>query len=144
MWEKLPYRLGGDARSWEQAKDPHAQHLLAQWTEYAPNLAQATMSWFARSPLDTERTLRNMREGDLLVGAFGHGQVGYDRPFPGAGHYRGPIESLYLCGSSSHPGGNVTGLPGYNGAQVVLADLGLPAPWAPEPIEQQWARLTDA
>jgi phytoene dehydrogenase-like protein len=144
MWEKVPYSLGGDARSWEQAKGPHAQHLLAQWTEYAPNLAHATMSSFARSPLDTERTLRNMREGDLLVGAFGHGQVGYDRPFPGAGHYRAPIANLYLCGSSSHPGGNVTGLPGYNAAQVVLADLGLPAPWAPEPIEQQWARLTDA
>jgi phytoene dehydrogenase-like protein len=32
---------------------------------------------------------------------------------------------LYLCGSSSHPGGNVTGLPGYNAAQVLLADLGL-------------------
>jgi phytoene dehydrogenase-like protein len=82
-----------------------------------------------------------MREGDLLVGAFGHGQVGYDRPFRGAGHYRGPVKGLYLCGSSSHPGGNVTGLPGYNAAQVVLADLGLPAPWAPEPLEQQWARL---
>ena len=141
MWEKLPYRLGGDARSWEQARDPHARALLARWTEYAPNLAHATLGWFARSPLDTERTLINMREGDLLVGAFGHGQVGYDRPFPGAGHYRAPVKGLYLCGSSSHPGGNITGLPGYNAAQVVLADLGLPAPWAPEPIEQQWEKL---
>jgi hypothetical protein len=34
-----------------------------------------------------------------------------------------------------HPGGNITGLPGYNCAQVVLADLGLPAPWAPPPVE---------
>ena len=66
-----------------------------------------------------------MREGDLLVGAFSHGQVGHDRPFPGAGEYRGPLEGLYLCGSSSHPGGNVTGLPGYNAAQVLLSDLGL-------------------
>jgi len=95
----------------------------------------------ARSPLDTERTLPNMREGDLLVGAFTHGQVGYHRPFPGAGHYRGPVEGLYLCGSSSHPGGNVTGLPGYNSAQVVLADLGLHAPWAPEPLEARLESL---
>ena len=31
--------------------------------------------------------------------------------------------NLYLCGSSSHPGGNITGLPGYNCVQVLLADL---------------------
>jgi len=76
-----------------------------------------------------------MREGDLLVGAFTDGQVGSDRPFPGAGHYRGHLPNLYLCGASSHPGGNVTGLPGYNCAQVVLADLGLEAPWAPPAVE---------
>ena len=79
---------------------------------------------FTRSPLDTERTLPNMREGDLLVGAFTHGQVGDDRPFPGAGHYRGHLKGLYLCGSCCHPGGNITGLPGYNCAQVLHADLG--------------------
>jgi hypothetical protein len=33
---------------------------------------------------------------------------------------------MYLCGSSSHPGGNITGLPGYNATQVMLADFGLP------------------
>jgi len=134
MWEKLPYRLHGDPARWDAERDPHARELLRTWAEYAPNMTQAVRGWFARSPLDTERQLVNMREGDLLVGAFSHGQIGYDRPFPGAGHYRGPIEGLYLCGSSSHPGGNVTGLPGYISAQVLLADLGVPAPWAPEPL----------
>ena len=99
--------------------------MLELWTEYAPNLASDTIGWFARSPLDTERMLPNMRGGDLLVGSFANGQVGYDRPFRGAGQYRTPIDGLYLCGSSCHPGGNITGLPGYNAAQVVLADLGL-------------------
>ena len=122
MWEKLPYRLKGD---WDQVKDSHASEMLRLWTEYAPNLADDTLGWFARSPLDTERSLPNMREGDLLVGAFGNGQVGHDRPFPGAGEYRSPIAGLYLCGSCCHPGGNITGLPGYNAAQVLLSDLGL-------------------
>ena len=125
MWEKVPYRLGGDATSWDAARERHGEEMLRLWTRYAPNLAEDTVGWFARSPLDTERSLPNMREGDLLVGAFSNGQVGHDRPFPGAGEYRGPVDGLYLCGSSSHPGGNVTGLPGYNSAQVVLADLGL-------------------
>jgi phytoene dehydrogenase-like protein len=141
MWEKVPYRLRGDPRNWDGAREAHGRALLALWTDYAPNLERAVLGWFARTPLDTERTLPNMREGDLLVGAFAHGQTGYDRPFPGAGEYRGPVKGLYLCGSCCHPGGNVTGLPGYNSAQVLLSDLGLPAPWAPEPLEQRLARL---
>jgi phytoene dehydrogenase-like protein len=119
MWEKVPYR-----RRWDVERERHAQDLLREWTRYAPNLAGDTAGWFARSPLDTERELPNMREGDLLVGSFANGQVGDERPFRGAGQYRGPVEGLYLCGSCCHPGGNVTGLPGYNSAQVVLAELG--------------------
>ena len=82
---------------------------------------------FTRTPLDVERVFPNMRRGDLLVGAFTNGQIGADRPFPGAGRYRAHVDGLYLCGSSSHPGGNITGLPGYNAAQVVLDDLGIEA-----------------
>jgi phytoene dehydrogenase-like protein len=119
MWEKVPYR-----RPWDAERERHGADLLREWTRYAPNLADDTVGWFARSPLDTERELPNMRAGDLLVGSFANGQVGYDRPFRGAGQYRGPVEGLYLCGSCCHPGGNVTGLPGYNSAQVVLAELG--------------------
>jgi phytoene dehydrogenase-like protein len=141
MWEKLPYRLHGDPANWDHEKDRHGEAMLKLWSEYAPNLPDAVLDWFTRSAVDTERTFRNMKDGDLLVGAFTDGQVGYNRPFPGAGHYRGVLKGLYLCGSSSHPGGNVTGLPGYNCAQVLLADLGLPASWAPEPIEKKLERL---
>jgi phytoene dehydrogenase-like protein len=123
MWEKLPYQLRGDARTWDAERERHGEQMLKLWTQYAPNLADATTGWFARSPLDTERSLPNMREGDLLVGSFANGQIGYDRPFRGAGQYRSPIEGLYLCGSCCHPGGNITGLPGYNSAQVIKADV---------------------
>jgi phytoene dehydrogenase-like protein len=44
-----------------------------------------------------------------------------------AGGHRTPIEDLYLCGASCHPGPGVTFLPGYNGAHVVLDDLGIAA-----------------
>ncbi len=141
VWEKVPYRLHGDARNWEQAQEGHGQRILALWKEFAPNLEEAVLAGFTRSPLDTEQGLPNMREGDLLVGALTHGQTGYHRPFPGAGHYRGHLEGLYLCGSCCHPGGNITGLPGYNCAQVLLSDLGLPAPWSPPPIQERLARL---
>ena len=115
------------------------RELLRAWNEYAPDVHDSLIDWFCASPLDTERTLPNMRFGDLLVGALSHGQVGYHRPFPGAGHYRGHLRGLYLCGSSCHPGGNITGLPGYNCAQVILRDLGLDTEWAPAPLEESAA-----
>jgi phytoene dehydrogenase-like protein len=141
MWEKLPYRLHGDPGNWDHEQERHGRHLLRLWTEFAPNLEGVVLDSFTRSALDTERTFPNMREGDLLVGAFMNGQVGFQRPFPGAGHYRGHLPGLYLCGSSCHPGGNITGLPGYNCAQVPLADLGFDAPWAPQGAEQALSRL---
>jgi phytoene dehydrogenase-like protein len=132
MWEKLPYRLNGDARNWDGARDAHGRAMLNLWRQYAPNLSDAVIDSFTRSPLDVERCLPNMREGDLLIGAFSNDQVGFNRPFPGAGSYRTHLSRLYLCGSSSHPGGNVTGLPGYNAAQVILGDLGVKAEWFPD------------
>jgi phytoene dehydrogenase-like protein len=141
MWEKLPYRLHGDPRNWDIHKDHHGTAMLDLWKQYAPNLGDSVLDWFTRSPLDTERTFPNMQEGDLLVGAFADGQIGYNRPFPGAGHYRGHVHGLYLCGSCCHPGGNITGLAGYNCAQVILSDLGAPAAWAPPPAEQLLERL---
>jgi phytoene dehydrogenase-like protein len=129
MWEKLPYRLDGDPGNWDRRKEAHGREMLELWTRRAPNLEGAVLDWFTRSPLDTERTFPNMREGDLLIGAFTDGQIGQDRPFPGAGLYRSHLSGLYLCGSSSHPGGNITGLPGYNCAQVLYSDLGIPKHW---------------
>jgi phytoene dehydrogenase-like protein len=141
MWEKLPYRLEGNAANWDQAADRHGRVMLDLWRQYAPNLQDAVIETFVRSPLDIDRSLPNMRGGDLLVGAFSHDQIGYHRPFPGAGAYRTHIPNLYLCGSSSHPGGNVTGLPGYNAAQVILRDLGIEADWMPPPIAARLASL---
>ena len=141
MWEKLPYRLEGNAANWDRASDGHGRVMLDLWRQYAPNLRDAVIETFVRSPLDIERSLPNMRGGDLLVGAFSQDQIGYNRPFPGAGEYRTHIRNLYLCGSSSHPGGNVTGLPGYNAAQVILRDLGIEADWMPPPVATRLAAL---
>ena len=139
MWEKLPYHLGGDPKQWDRAKDEHGQVMLDLWSEYAPGLRDQVIGSFTRSALDVERTFPNMREGDLLIGAFTNGQIGYNRPFAGAGHYRTHLPGLYLCGSCCHPGGNITGLPGYNAAQVIFSDLGIDAAWAPAPIADRLA-----
>ena len=114
--------------------------MLALWGRFAPNLADegTILDAFTRSPLDTERSLPNMCRGDLLVGSLSDGQVGYHRPFLAAGQYRTPVDGLYLCGGSTHPGGNITGLCGYNAAAVLAADLGLNLWWDPPQAERGW------
>ncbi|MCC6389675.1 MAG: NAD(P)/FAD-dependent oxidoreductase [Bryobacterales bacterium] len=129
MWVKTPYHLDLEARK-------HGEALLNLWAEFAPNLANgAVLNWFARAPREIAVRLPNMRYGDLLVGSFANGQVGYNRPFRGSGRYRTPVGGLYLCGGSTHPGGNITGLCGYNAASVIAADLGLPVWWNPPDVE---------
>jgi len=141
MWEKLPYALQGDASNWDAAKTAHGDEMLELWALHAPNLREAVLSHFTRSPLDVERDFPNMRSADLLIGAFSDGQIGYHRPFEGAGDYRTCFGGLYLCGSASHPGGNITGLPGYNAAQTIFHDLGLDGDWIPVPAAQRIADL---
>jgi phytoene dehydrogenase-like protein len=142
MWEKVPYALGGDPKKWDEERDAHAQAMFELWGKFAPNLAGgAVLNWFARSPLDTERKLPNMQRGDLLVGSFANNQVGYHRPFAGAGQYRTAVKGLYLCGGATHPGGNITGLCGYNAARVIAADLGLTIWWNPPSVEEAWQKL---
>ncbi|MEN2999290.1 MAG: NAD(P)/FAD-dependent oxidoreductase [Acidilobaceae archaeon] len=51
-------------------------------------------------------------------------QLWISRPLPELSRYRTPIRGLYLGGASSHPGGGVTGMPGYLAARAVLEDLG--------------------
>lgn len=142
LWEKVPYHLGGDASNWETQRDEHGERLLQFWRRFAPNLRDdVILDRFALSPLDTVDRLPNMSQGDLLVGSFANDQVGYNRPFPGAGCYRTALEGLYLCGGSTHPGGNVTGLCGYNAASVIAADLGARRWWSPPDLVAELAAL---
>jgi phytoene dehydrogenase-like protein len=131
MWEKLPFALHGDPATWRDHAHGHAQDMLKLWTTYAPNLEHDVEFSFERSPLEIQESFPNMCRGDLLIGSFANNQIGANRPFPGAGRYRTAIDGLYLCGGSTHPGGNVTGLCGYNAARVLHADLDVPLWWQP-------------
>ena len=126
VWQKVPYALGGEAQSWDGAKGRHLAAVLERWREYAPNLTDdAIVNRFAFTPLDTERHFPNMSRGDLNVGWFDESQIGDGRPLPELSGYRTPVKGLYLCGACTHPGGNITGFPGYNAAGVIAEDLGV-------------------
>lgn len=126
LWQKVPF-----ARDWPAEREAHAARMLKEWPGRG-----AVLDTFVRTPRDIVETLPNMQEADLLVGSFDHGQVGANRPFPGAGRYRTPVRGLYLCGGSTHPGGNITGLCGYNAASVIAADVGVKRWWTPPDLDQ--------
>ena len=53
-------------------------------------------------------------------------QTYFWRPLPELSSYRfSPLKRLYIAGSSAHPGGGVSGLPGYLAARALLEDLGI-------------------
>jgi phytoene dehydrogenase-like protein len=114
-----PYRLrDGD---WDAGREALGERVVAQLEAHAPGFAASVMARRVLTPLDLERDY-GLTEGHPL-----HAEPALDqwfawRPLLGAARYRLPIaDGLFLCGSGAHPGGGVTGLPGYLAAREVLA-----------------------
>lgn len=106
---------------WDAHRDTVAQLMIDTVNRCAPNVAASVLGWEALSPLDLERRC-GLVGGDIFHGALGLDQMFWVRPVLGQGNYRGALPGLYLCGSGSHPGGGVTGLPGRNAARQILRD----------------------
>lgn len=108
---------------WDAHRDTVAKLMIDTVDAHAPNFARSVLGYEALSPLDLERRF-GLVGGDIFHGALGLDQMFSARPLLGQGNYRGALAGLYLCGSGSHPGGGVTGLPGRNAAREILKDLG--------------------
>ena len=78
-----------------------------------------------RTPKELEEEV-GLTEGNIFQGELTFDQLLFNRPIPGYAQYRSPIKGLYMCGSSTHPGGGVMGAPGRNAAVEILKDLKLP------------------
>ena len=107
---------------WDAHRDTVAKLMIDTVNDYAPNFRASVLGYEALSPLDLERRF-GLIGGDIFHGALGADQMFTTRPFLGQANYRGALKNLYLCGSGSHPGGGVTGLPGRNAAREILRDL---------------------
>lgn len=113
-----PYALRDG--EWPAKAEGLATTILDALETIAPGLRQQIVHQNLTTPLDFERVYQ------LTEGSIYHGQMGLDqmlvmRPIPEWSRYETPIRNLYLCGAGSHPGGGVTGAPGYNAARVVLS-----------------------
>lgn len=74
------------------------------------------------SPRDLEER-HGYPEGQEHHAELALDQALWMRPVPALARYRTPIEGLYLCGPGMHPGGGVSGVPGYNAARAILRDF---------------------
>ena len=111
-----------DGASWEQHRETVADLMIDTVETFAPGFKASVIGRQSLSPLDLERIF-GLPNGDIFHGALTLDQLYAARPMLGYAAYRMPLAGLYLCGSGAHPGGGVTGAPGHNAAQAVIADL---------------------
>ena len=120
--QHFPRRLA-DGRDWTDARSDAVETIIETVTEYLPEFRSAILGVQALSPADLERRF-GLLGGDIFHGQMTRDQLYWARPARGHAQYRSPVPGIYLCASGAHPGGGVTGAPGYNAARVILEDFG--------------------
>ncbi len=110
-----------DGASWDDHREAVADVMIETVERFAPGFKASVLGRVALSPLDLERKF-GLVGGDIFHGRLELDQLFSARPVLGHGAYRAPLRGLYLCGSGTHPGGGVTGLPGRNAAREILRD----------------------
>jgi phytoene dehydrogenase-like protein len=115
-----PYELKA---GWSENREAFADKIIALVGEYATGFAAQVVERELLTPVDIEQQYH------VAGGHWHHGELTIDqsfmmRPIHGAAQYDTPIEGLFLCGAAAHPGGGITGIPGHNAAQRILAMQG--------------------
>jgi phytoene dehydrogenase-like protein len=93
--------------------------IEAQIERFAPGFGERVLASATRNSADLERENPNLVGGDIGGGANTLGQL-ILRPAPRLVPYSTPVRGLYLCSSSTPPGGGVHGLCGHLAAKAAL------------------------
>jgi len=97
------------------------ERMEAQVERFAPGFRDLILARSSIGPADFERRNRNLVGGDINGGLMDLHQL-FFRPVRKLVPYRTPVKGLYLCSSSTPPGGGVHGMCGYSAALVALRD----------------------
>ncbi len=92
-----------------------------QIKRFAPGFRDCILAKSVKFPADLERSNANYIGGDINGGAGNLTQL-FTRPVAKINPYSMPAKGLYICSSSTPPGGGVHGMCGYHAAQSVLKD----------------------
>ena len=96
------------------------RRTLSLLEDYVPGIGELILGHEVLTPLDLESRF------NVSGGHWHHGDIAFDqylmmRPIHGAAQYSTPVDGLYLCGSGSHPGGDLTGSAGFNAAREIVS-----------------------
>jgi phytoene dehydrogenase-like protein len=140
VWEgkctDCPYVLVAQSSLFDSSRAPGAKHTLwaychvpngstidmterieNQIERFAPGFRSRILARNALSPAQMETLNANLVGGDINGGAALITQL-FTRPTVRT--YRTPLKDVYLCSSSTPPGGGVHGMCGYHAARVAL------------------------
>lgn len=111
-----------DGRDWADTKDEYGAQLVELVRRRTRGLGEVDiLSMRTESPVDVAA-----HNPQNLGGSCHGGEFLLDgRVLPGWPRYDTGLAGLFLTGSTTHPGGSVSGRPGRNAARTVLTALGL-------------------
>ena len=108
-----------------EKRDAFGKTVVDKIERYSPGFRDLIVHMEVRTPYEIEQEI-GLTEGNIFQGELTIDQLFFNRPFPGYGQYRMPVRNLYMCGSSTHPGGGVSAVCGANAAREILMDLKKP------------------
>jgi phytoene dehydrogenase-like protein len=118
----------GHHSMWAYCHVPHGSGIdmsaaiQAQIERFAPGFRDTIIGGCSFCALDYEQYNPNYVGGDINSGVQDLGQL-FTRPVPRLDPYTTPLKNVYLCSSSTPPGGGVHGMCGYFAAQSALKRL---------------------
>ena len=108
-----------------EKRDAFGQTVIDKIERHAPGFKDLIVHMEVRTPHEIENEV-GLTEGNIFQGELTIDQQLFNRPFPGYAQYRMPVKNMYMCGSSTHPGGGVSSACGANAAREILIDLKKP------------------
>lgn len=108
-----------------EKRDAFGESVISKLERYSPGFRDLIVHMEVRTPHEIENEI-GLTGGNIFQGELTIDQLFFNRPFPGYGQYRMPVKNLYMCGSSTHPGGGVSSACGANAAREILIDLKRP------------------
>ncbi|WP_224364502.1 phytoene desaturase family protein [Hyalangium versicolor] len=115
----------GKHTAWAYCHVPHGgdldvtDRIERQVERFAPGFKDTIIARSVMTPSEMERHNANLIGGDITGGANMFSQI-LARPVLGLNPYKTPLKGLYLCSSSTPPGGGVHGMCGHNAARIAL------------------------